>query len=629
MSFEIIDNTKPKSPRYVRVPKPTFRTERDRQKYWDIQMQRWLEGYSGLNGMHYFYLQEGWIKDNDGTPIRPKWREGDEDVFYQIKYSFDRRHDAFVVKRREFGLTCIGAGCLPFYFIHTNPGCTVGMTSCDLDRITKMFNDKTLPFFENLDEDITLKGARGTKYKISDTNQKKNLRLPILKDDEDKGEHWVWSEVFCPETIKDPKAFSSARMLYAFIDEVALHVKRQQMLDSLYPTLEKQKVRIGNLLMGGTVEKGITQENLNAIRDIVKVAKEHPEASKTDIIFIPAWRGMSIYTDEFGNIHNIPGTETGHDNEKFATEIIMRERERLDKLEDKAKLMAEIKNYPLTLDEVLESTGKSALPPEIRNKVEIRFRQVRKQDEGIIPTFRYKLDYDDKGELTAFPDSNGNHYILRPPNKSLSLSMRLPYIAGNDPIPYGDADLDDGSSDCMVIKNRVDQIYDAIYIERNMDADYTFREKQKLQTLYGGAPSMLEMNRGEVVFTKYKDNECLHLLAKKPVNIGIKYETSRKYGWYKNKTGARANELLFKFLLAHIDRQHIPLIFQQLEVFLLQNTDVVDAMLGCEIFDEELRKMTEKSSRMSGMPGQPEYVRVLQRDANGNVYWEMVEVDYG
>ena len=62
MSIQIIDKTKPPAPLYVREPTPTFTTTYESDKYWDEQRRRWIEGYSGLTGLHYFYLQEWHLK---------------------------------------------------------------------------------------------------------------------------------------------------------------------------------------------------------------------------------------------------------------------------------------------------------------------------------------------------------------------------------------------------------------------------------------------------------------------------------------------------------------------------------------------------------------------------------------
>jgi len=613
--FHIHNHINERPAKYVRVSKPTFNTGAERRKYWDIQEKRWTEGYAGLSGMHYFYIQEGWIQDNYGSPIRPHWREADEIVFEQIKYGFDKRYDVGVVKRREFGLTSIGAGCLPFYFIQTNPGCHTGMTSCDLDRISKMFKEKTLPFWDGLDPDIAL-----TKKSLSQTKNHSYLQVIqniVTKDGDEKA---VFPDIFCTETVKNPSSFSVARMLYVFLDEFPLHTNRVALLDSLYPTLEKGMLRVGNLLWGGTVEKDIPQASLNALRDIIKVGED---ASRTVVIMVPAWMAMTQYENEEGQITQIPGTQNGWNNEKFATEVILRERDLLEKLEDKSRLEARIKNYPLTIEEVVSSSGKGKLPENIMKKVEVRSREIFNRAESVLPCFTYDLEYGMHGDIVATPNNKGNFFITQLPKGGLKGQLTYPYIAGNDPIPYGDADIDEGSSDCLVIKNRVEQKYVAIYLDRTMDADFAYQQKTMLQNFYFGAPSMLEMNRGEVAFTKYKDAGALHLLAKKPINLGIKYETSRKYGWYKNKTGARANDIFFKFLLSHVDRQDFELIMRDLENFLQLNTDVADAMIGCELYEEDLRRAREKVTESQ----QVLTTRVLKRGRDGRVYYEDVEIN--
>lgn len=616
--FAIHDKITPRPPKYVRQPTPeVFRTTRDRHAYWDKEIVKWHEGYSGLSGVHYFYIQEGWIQNNFGKPIRPRWREADEVVLNSIMYGFNKRWDSGVVKRREFGLTCIGAGLLPFYFMQTQPGCHIGMTSCDLDRIAKMFKEKTLVYWKGLHEDIGLPQVKKSEQKNQSYLQVKQIVTIEGKEQE------LNPDIFCTETVKDPSSFSVSRLTYAFLDEFPLHKNRQALLDSLYPTLEQEMVRVGNLLWGGTVEHGISMDSLNALRDIVSAP---PEVSKTCLTFVPAYFGMTQFADDDGKIHKIPGTENGWDNKEYATELILKERDLLDRLEDKSRLQRRIKNYPLTLDEVLESSGKGKLPEEIMTKVEIRSREIRNKHETVRPCFTYDLKVEANGEWEFKQNPKGKIFITEMPNPGYA-GFKDPYIAGEDPIPYGDADIDNGSNDCLVIKDRLDQRYVCIYSDRNMDADYTFEIKRVLQNKYHQAKNMLEMNRGEVAFQKYKDNNCLHLLAKKPVNIGVKYESSRKYGWYKNKTGSRGNEIFFKFLKSHIGRQDFLIIMKDLEVFLLENTDIADAMIGCEILNEELLKIEQRAHKRETAP--VETVRILKRDpSTGKVFYQDVPVNY-
>lgn len=617
----IVDNISPKPARYVRVPTPeNFKSSYHKDKYWEEEIRRWHEGYEGLHGFHYFYVQECKIPDNDGLPIRPRWRECDENAIWEIFECFKKRWDANVFKRREFGLTSIGAGALPFYMMQIYPGAHIGMTSADLDRVSRMFKEKTLTTRAGFHPEI--------EFPIHQKNEtKNNSYLAVTQkiiDHETNEETMLYPDISCPETAKDPKAFSSGRFKYIFVDEWALHPKRQQLLNSLYPTLEKEKVRTGFLLCGGTVESDISPESLNEMRDIVSRSRA---GDKVGVIFVPAYAGMSIYTDFEGNIHRIPGTENGWNNKEFATEIIMRERDHYEKIGDISKLNALIKNYPLTIDEVLEGTATGVLPKEIMDMVAKRTREINQKHETVFPEATYRLDYTSNGAITAIPDNNGCVVITEMPRKDLVGAMPLPYIASNDPIPYGDNDIDDGSSDCMVIKNRFTQKYVAYYLERNLDPHYTFTQKTMLQNFYFQAPSMLEMNRGEVVFQTYKAAGALHLLAKKPINLGIKYETSRVYGWYKNKTGAMANGFFITFLKNHLSKQDFKLMMRQLEVFLIENTDLLDAMIGCEVFEEELRRREEKErNRQHG--GAVETVRVIKRRPDGTTYYEDVPIKF-
>ena len=164
-------------------------------------------------------------------------------------------------------------------------------------------------------------------------------------------------------------------------------------------------------------------------------------------------------------------------------------------------------------------------------------------------------------------------------------------------------------------------------MDRNLDPEYTFNQKKMLQDFYFQAQNMLEMNRGEVVFQSYKTSNALHLLAKKPKHLGIKYETSRVYGWYKNRTGALANSFLISFLNNHIDKQDFLIIMRQCEIFLIKNTDLLDAIIGCEILEEELRRAAEKRRNNDG-GGEEEFINMVKRKPDGTTYFEKVAVNY-
>ena len=52
-------------------PQPKFSSPVDESKYREREVYRWINGYEGLSGIHYFYLAEGTILSGQYGLIRP------------------------------------------------------------------------------------------------------------------------------------------------------------------------------------------------------------------------------------------------------------------------------------------------------------------------------------------------------------------------------------------------------------------------------------------------------------------------------------------------------------------------------------------------------------------------------
>ena len=609
---------KDRPPRFVYAGKPEFTNDREEELWWAEEKRRWKEGYDGLTGKHYFHLTQCWISSGtEGELIRPIWREVDEFIFQCIDEAERKRYDLYIIKPRGVGLTTIGAGTLPFYYIYTTKGnCTIGFTSCDLPRINKAANDKTFVTLENFDEAI-----RPLKYRENNTKTLTYLQLHLNKRDPKTGVvNKYKGEIYAAETSSNPSAFSVARMKFIFIDEFALHKKRKEVLTSSEDTLNESGIRTGFRLLGGTVEEGIKQEDLEVIRSIVHENRENPEASRMVVCFIPDYMNMTHYEDpETKEVKEVEGTQNGWFNKEEATKINLHIRAELDRLSDKSKLRAYIKNHPLSLEDVLEGSGEGRLPAELAERIDTQGRKLLREPP---PVFRYDITTDEKGNYIATQNDKGVFVILEMPHSGIITKDE--YIAANDCIPYGDADVSDGSQDCVLIKRRSSQKYVAYYMERNMDADYTTQNKIKLLRFYHNCRMMLEMNRGEVTYAKFQDYGAFNLLAPKPVMLGITYTTSRKIGIFKNKFTSVGNELLFKYLYNHTEKIDFQVMIDQLKGFGIGNKDMNDTMLWVECFDEELRR---RKNRMQTEEIETEYTNSLVWE-NGNKVWKRVPVNY-
>lgn len=597
----IIDKSNPTLP-YKFVPVPTFGSDYDKDKWLDLEKKRWLEGYNGLTGLHYFALSQCKIKKGTGgSIIRPYFRDIDERIYHGIDKA---QKDGFVygvLKRREVGLTSIGAGILPIHTMLCYPGSNSIMTSCDKPRVFRMFEDKTATVFDSLHPLIK------ENFRQNNRDQSKNsvyLKAKIMVNEEGVSVP-RYSDITCSETVTNPKAFSSQRVKYGFYDELPLHETRRELISSSNSCFMEGPVKTGFLLWGGTVEDGIPQDSLNDLR--ILVADSGKKESNTVIHFIAGWEGLFI------------DPKTGISDKQKGIDYIEKERDRLDKFEDKTEYKAWIKNYPLSIEEILDVSTDGALPKEV---LEILSEQRKIIINTQPPIAQYDLKRNEKGIVNAYQNNKGKFTILSHPEG------KVKYISGTDPIPFNDTNLADGSEYCIAIKDYDRDTYVAYYSERNLNADVVISNALLLQDYYNGAVTMLETNMGGVALEKYKEMGRYNMLANKPTALGIKFVDQRvTKGFYKNvKTSARLNEVLIKYLLAYGKNVWFMRMITELEVFLRDNTDLVDAMCVCEIYDTNTVNQEKKKQHT---PQQYKEVMVVVRDSKGRTQWETKKIRLG
>lgn len=593
--MEIIDNTKDHACPYRYSPPPMFRTTYEEQKYWEEEKEKWVNGYNGLTGKHYFYLSQCKIKDGThGALIRPIFRDVDMWIFEAIDKAISIQYDLGVIKRREVGLTSIGAGCLPNYFMRLYPGSTSIITSCDKPRIFAAFNDKTMIVYDNLNEKI-----RPSKVNRNQTKDhvylKTLMRIKSAAGELEDRE----SEIYCSETVSNPSAFSSKRCAYGFYDEFPLHPAREALIASSSSCFMKGTERTGFLLWGGTVEQGIKNETLSELRGIVADSKN----SKTLILFVEAWMGLDKFM-----------SPNGWSNREAGTRWVEQELERLDKLESKTLFLAFKKNYPLKLEDALEMSDEGIFPPEVVAKINEQQKKIMNEPP---PVATYSIE----GGL-AVPDSvKGKFIILEHPKKGFT------YISGTDPIPFANNDINDGSEYAICIKCRETDTYVAFYAERNMNSDVVVSNSIRLQEYYFGAKTMLERNVGGVVLEKYKDFGRTDLLADKPSSLGIKFADARMTkGYFKNdKMAQRGNELLIKYLIHHADTIYFKRLLDELGEYLIKNTDLLDAVVACEIYDANI----VRKNKSAVAPKTEKEIPVVIRDpitGRTEIKWKKVQI---
>ncbi len=574
-------------------------------KFWDREFARWREGYNSLTPQHYFYLTQIKIKNAIGLEIRPFWRDVDQLIFEAYRECTKKNKDLLIVKRRGVGLSSIFAGIIPIFTCLVYPGSVNLITSADKDRIKDLFMNKTLIAYDNLDQEI----------KPERSSTRTDGYLNLSKKASDGTYTGLKSLIVCKETVKKPNAFETYRAKSIFLDEFFLHPKANKVRSSAQACVKDDFVKIAPIVLGGSAGI-VSKEGAKLGRQLWQ------DAQSLDIVnlFLPGWMGVSSVPElkdgePTGKILNF--CPNGHSQKDKAVEYIEKRREKLIKASDKDPYYTYVKEYPLSIEEIFELHNEGALPDDIIEKLSIQEKIILNTPP---PIGTYNLVKKVTGEIIAEPDIKGWVKILEHPQPNSQ------YFATTDPIPFGDSNINDGSDNVLIIKDRGKETYVAIYKERNLDAEEVVNRMLLVQHYYNDAKNFLETNQGKVIYEKYRDMKVFDMLANRVMMLGIRYSDVRmKKGWYKNeKTGARANAFFLDYLKQHSDKIWFQEIIDELKSFLSDNTDIVDAMLGGELYDADLTKIDIKNT------ARPEYreIRQIVRDSKGrtSIEWKKVRV---
>lgn len=408
MSITIIDNIKDPSPKWLYEPVPSFRTSYEQDKYWDTQYQRWSEGYAGLTGPHYFYLQECHLKDIYGEVFRPHWRDVDDYIFGIVDECRKNSEGLLLYKRREVGATSIFGGGLPFWFMRMYPGATINLTSKDQEGLHKMFGDKVMTTYQKINPLI----MNPEPDKKNFTKQSLYLRIALKKKGLDGLADLRYSDLNLKETSEKPDSpnnFSGSRAIYTYVDEAPLHKRIKLFMKSVESTLRKGTERKGFFAMAGTVEEALKGEELASFYQLIKDSKFFNIRS----VLVPAWMGL----DQF--------TVNGHSNEKLGMQWIESEIERLSKAEDQSFLMAFKRNYPRDESDIFDFGQGGMFEEDVAEKMNLVYKKLVESGEKDIS---YKL-VDIGNSVEASPSATGNFFIGEMPKPGIQYFQCIDGIA--------------------------------------------------------------------------------------------------------------------------------------------------------------------------------------------------------
>jgi len=606
MPIGIIDKKNPKS-LFTYIPKPVFKTELERIKYWELQKERWINGYGGLTGMHYFYMQECFIKSGTGGEyIRPTWRDVDSLIFGEIDKCLKENKALLMYKRREVGASVIFGGCLPNYFMRLFPGCTCLMTSKEQSGIFKLFDDKTSIALDCMDQDI-----RPSVLNRNQTKSSVYLKLQVKTKGKDGHSEVRNSDLFCKETTETTRsvnAFSGTRAKYAYIDEAPLHKRLPSLLQSIDACLKEGTKQTGFLAMAGTVEASLSNEDIANLNNLFNQSS----FLNINTLFIPAWMGLNEFM------------VNGWSDEKKGTEWVYKEIERLDKLEDKSFVNAFKKNYPLKLDDIFNFGKSGRWESDVEEKIKLQYNNVVKAN---IPITRCKL-VEINNSVETVGDGKGPIHILENPKSGVQYYLCIDGVATG--LKSGDKD---GSNVAGTIVKMFDPAGDSyspvcVYTERPETVEHsyiTLLSQARYYNKYGGFKGiMAEANAGTsdhfVTFLK-KNGMEKYIMSN--VDLGGKgYSNTKKMFKYitKNERDWQMRQANI-FLRKYIEVIKMVIVLKDFMKPDGDNADILDSWLMWFIavgadFDKPIEKKIQAKRQ----------VRMVKRDASGRTYvaWEYV-----
>ncbi len=550
----------------------------EKDKFLDEENQKWLEGYDGMTGYHYFELSQCKIKNARGKEIRPFWRESDEFVHSEYTEGIKSQEDILYAKRRGFGLTSVFGGVIPVCNTIIYPGSTNLITSADKPRIKSLFLEKTCVVYDNLHPWI----------KPNRASSRQEGFMYLAKKDSKGGYSGLKSSIISSETVTNPAAFENYRAQSVFLDEFFLHPYASKVRESSQACVSDDLLKISSIVMGGSCGAASSE----GLKEAAKIW-EDSSALGIRTVFIPGFMGISnaqALNDEgkpTGEILNF--CPNGYDDVEGATEWIKKTRDRLQKAKNQSPYLRFIREYPLTIEEFFSVTGEGIfkeypqIPPMIQSqKIYIL------NSPPPVNTYHLHRNSSNKIETEVHPE--GKFVLLEKAQPNTT------YISGSDPIPFNTENIEQGSDYAIVIKKPLANTYVGYYKERNLDSDAVIRNCILLQDHFNQAKTLFEVNRGGVAKKTYKDLGRQDLLAKRPEALGIQFvDKTETFGYYKTgHTAQRGVQLFINYLLKHTDKIFFKEILNELNQFLIGNTDLIDAMIACEFQDANIIELAKK-----------------------------------
>lgn len=399
---DILSRFKPGKPILEKKPIPTFRTTKEKDAYYDLQRKYWIEGKDGIPGTLVFKTQEAVLKNRiTGLLEDPICRDADLYVHTRLEKAKKEKRSAGILKGRGFGLST-DFGILANHSFIIQPGCTVLMTSKDQPTIAKIFSDKVIVCYENIDPYI--------RPDLKNKNETKQTSFLSVKTDIINGYGEMKeaiSTIFARDTSDSDKAavaFSGSGAALGLYDELPLHRRKNQLLNSSIECYRNPRTKEldGFLIWGGTVEDTLSNEDLVEFKKTV----EKSDTWRSDIIFLDCVWGMQPKDQPF----------TAWTDWAYGSEWHARELERLSKegLED--DLRAFKKNNPRSLDDIFELASGSFWEDDVSKICADHYKRLDAEPNKGISTGRLRRI---GKQVDWTPDREGFIEMLEPPHEGV------------------------------------------------------------------------------------------------------------------------------------------------------------------------------------------------------------------
>lgn len=513
LDIDILKDFKKNEPIYTHK-RPSFSSNLEKARYYEKRRKVWETGEKGLTGMHIFYLDEIMVENRvTGDSYNPICRDIDVLIFHKIEELMKQNKWMYISKGRGVGLSTL-MFALPHWFFRMYAGSRcVATTGKDKKTLSYLFSNYFMYAYNNLDDSI-----RPTYINKNETASESFLKMEIKTKDHNGDVILKKSEFICKETSdkpKSPTAFSGYGAIYGGFDELPLHPRRAELIKSakeifIDPMTKKIK---GFLLAGGTIEDTIDAAGIAQLNEFIK----NCESLNFHNVFIPATWGNNM----------INGWSQIEQNEK----AILEKRKELDLLDDKTYLNAEIKNNPLTLEEVFNLGGSSRWDDYAIERINLQAKHLSIPSNQ--PNIGHYSVVEREDDMLAVPNPKSNIKIYQHPEQNTN------YILGIDATMSTDntSGASGNSKFALLVMKGIHPQSDSefspvcTYIERPKDFEVTFDTViriLKYYNKYGNAKIAGELNAtGGVLVEKIQRLGMANtIIARKDLN---------KSGWVNTK----------------------------------------------------------------------------------------------